>query len=182
VEIEEDRIAGVLSGQPVRTPDRAQRPLAGHPRQSCDWTEFGIFRSSGYNGANDAGCRRSNMRIVIIALAVSVSAAMPAAKAAASGPAGLESSPELRLPIGVEVASNKVYKFINPFPFPIDIKIYGNGPGFPQVARVPAPPAPYVPVPYPSTTMEIKIKKPGGTWSGKFTIKWKSGPIALPFF
>jgi hypothetical protein len=83
---------------------------------------------------------------------------------------------------GIQIAANKTYKFVNPFPFDVYIKIYGSGSAYPKVKKIPAPPAPFVPIPYPDTSMKIKIKKVGGGWSKKFTIKWKSKKIALPAF
>ena len=82
----------------------------------------------------------------------------------------------------VLVAATKTYKLLNVLPFPVDIKIHGDGPSFPQVVRVPAAPAPPVPIPYPNLSMQIQIKKPGGGWTSKFTLNWKPGNILLPSF
>jgi hypothetical protein len=82
---------------------------------------------------------------------------------------------------GIQVAANKTYKLVNIFPFPVEIRVHGNGPTFPQVHSMPAGPAP-VPIPYPNTSMKIQVKKPVGGWSPPMTIKWKAGNIALPSF
>jgi hypothetical protein len=108
-------------------------------------------------------------------------AASPGAASATGGEERLQATPGSDAST-LRVAANKVYKFVSPFPFAVHIKIYGKGAGFPKVTKVPAPPAPAVPVPYPNKSMKIRIKKPGGGWSKKFTIKWKSGNIGLPAF
>ena len=82
----------------------------------------------------------------------------------------------------VRIAATKTFMLVNPFPFPVQIRILGDGPGFPQVVLMPAPPAPPVPIPYPNVQMQVQIKKPTGGWSKTFSLKWKSGTIALPFF
>lgn len=74
------------------------------------------------------------------------------------------------------------YKFINVFPFPVDVKVYGDGPGFPKVVRVPTPPAGSVPIPFPGTKMKIKVRKPNGSWSKTFTLNWNPGGISIPAF
>ncbi len=77
-------------------------------------------------------------------------------------------------------AANKTYLLANPLPFAIQVRILGNGPQFPQVLNVPAPPAPPVPVPYPDLTMRVQIKQPNGQWSPTLKVPWRQGPIVLP--
>ncbi len=80
------------------------------------------------------------------------------------------------------VAQTKIFKLLNLLPIPVQVRIHGDGPSFPQVVMVPAAPSAPVPVPYPNTSMKVQFKKPTGGWSSMFTLKWKSGPISLPFF
>ncbi len=76
--------------------------------------------------------------------------------------------------------SHYTYNFVNPFPFPVSIKVYGPSKyGFPDVINMPAPPSPPVPVPYPNINMSLKVKI-AGKWSPEFTVPWKSGLITLP--
>ncbi len=80
----------------------------------------------------------------------------------------------------VRVAATRYFNFFNPMPFPVKIKVYGSASqGFPKVYTAPAPPAPFAPVPYPNTSMKVRVKPQGGSWSKKFTVKWKPGPITL---
>jgi hypothetical protein len=112
----------------------------------------------------------------LVALAVLVSP-VSARVLGEAGPPAVE-----RIIPGVLVAQARTFRLRNPFPFYVDVKIHGNGPSFPHVVRVPAAPAPPVPIPYPDTSMTVQFKKPTGGWSGMFTIQWKSGSIPLPFF
>lgn len=75
---------------------------------------------------------------------------------------------------------HKIYKLANLLPFPVEVKILGNGPSFPKVCKVPAPPLPPVPIPYPDIAMNVQIKMPNGSWSPTQKLKWKPGSIALP--
>ncbi len=81
---------------------------------------------------------------------------------------------------GAALAQNKTYQLGNPFPFPVQVRILGDGPQFPQVVNVPAPPAPPVPVPYPDLTMRLQLKQPNGQWSPTLKLPWRSGKITLP--
>ncbi len=77
-------------------------------------------------------------------------------------------------------AGDKIFKLHNPFPFPIEVKIYGPGPQFPEVRTIPTPPAGPVPIPYPNTSMKVRVRVAGGSWSKKLELTWRAGPIALP--
>lgn len=102
---------------------------------------------------------------------------LPGAAAAAGSVRSPVEPPSL-----VRPAADKVFRLANPLPFPVQIRILGDGPGFPQVRMLPAPPAPPVPIPYPNTVMRIQVKKPDGKWSTVIQIGWKPGPIAVPGF
>ncbi|MEZ5812406.1 MAG: hypothetical protein R3D45_13420 [Rhizobiaceae bacterium] len=100
---------------------------------------------------------------------------------AAAPQAGLFSATSPEAP-ALKLAANRTFKLKNPFPFPVYVKIYGPAPNFPDVVKVPAPPAGAVPVPFPNTSMYVRLRVSGGIWSKKFKIKWKSGNITLPSF
>ena len=113
--------------------------------------------------------------IVLIALSLTTSGAW-----AATNPLTVTPDPSPRTaPAEIQVAANKVYMLVNPLPFPVQVKIHGNGPGFPSVVTMPIGGIP-VPIPYPDISMQIQIKKPSGGWSPKFIVPWKAGPITLP--
>ncbi|MBX3635329.1 MAG: hypothetical protein KF683_08095 [Rubrivivax sp.] len=78
------------------------------------------------------------------------------------------------------LAQLKTYQLANPFPFPIQVRVLGDGPQFPQVLTIPAPPAPPLPVPYPDLSMRLQIKQPNGQWSPTLKVPWRSGKITLP--
>lgn len=78
------------------------------------------------------------------------------------------------------LAQNRTYQLGNPFPFPVQVRILGDGPQFPQVVMLPAPPAPPVPVPYANISMRLQIKQPNGQWSPTLNVPWRSGRITLP--
>lgn len=77
-------------------------------------------------------------------------------------------------------AQGKTFQLVNPLPFPIQVRIVGDGPQFPQVLNLPAPPAPPVPVPYPDLTLRVQVKQPNGQWSPTLKVPWRPGPMALP--
>jgi len=79
-------------------------------------------------------------------------------------------------------SQNKTFMMWNIFPFQVDLRILGSGPSFPQVVRMPAAPGAPVAIPYPSTSMPIQLRVPGGNWSSTFNITWKLGNITLPGF
>ncbi|MBX3599402.1 MAG: hypothetical protein KF863_02170 [Rubrivivax sp.] len=78
------------------------------------------------------------------------------------------------------LAQLKTYQLANPLPFPVQVRILGEGPQFPQVVMLPAPPAPPVPVPYPGLSMQLQVKQPNGQWSPALRLPWRSGKITLP--
>lgn len=78
------------------------------------------------------------------------------------------------------LAQLKTYQLANPLPFPVQVRILGEGPQFPQVVMLPAPPAPPVPVPYPGLSMQLQVKQPNGQWSPALKLPWRSGRITLP--
>ncbi len=110
-----------------------------------------------------------------IVLAFSVASAT--APAAIADPATPVSEPPIALAAAtLPAATTKHYKFVNPLPFPVWIKIYKDGVvGYPQTHKVPAPPAPFAPVPYPGISMQLRVKPQGGSWSPKRTVNWKPG-------
>jgi hypothetical protein len=83
----------------------------------------------------------------------------------------------------VRVAEMKTFNLLNPMPFPIDIRVLGDAPGFPKVVKAPGPSGAPIPIPYPDITMKVRVR-PSGTskWSPIFTLPWKSGSITLPGF
>jgi hypothetical protein len=85
----------------------------------------------------------------------------------------------LGLLCGGAVAQNKVYQLGNPFPFPVQLRILGDGPQFPSVVNMPVGPG-VVPVPYPDINMRLQIKQPNGQWSPTLKLPWRSGTIMLP--
>jgi hypothetical protein len=94
---------------------------------------------------------------------------------------GLDRATDPR-PEAFQVAEAKIFRLGNPMPFPVSIQILGDGPNFPKVVTLNAPPAPPVPIPYPNTSMRLRVKQPNGAWSPVYTLKWKSGTIGLPGF
>lgn len=84
------------------------------------------------------------------------------------------------LATGNVAAAGKTFRLSSPFPFAVQVRVLGDGPQFPQVLLVPAPPAAPVPVPYPDLTMRLQLKLPNGQWSPTMKLPWRSGPIALP--
>lgn len=84
------------------------------------------------------------------------------------------------LPPAAPAAGNMTYLLANPLPFPVQVRILGDGPQFPRVLHVPAPPAPPVPVPYPGLTLRVQVKQPNGLWSPTLQVPWRQGPILLP--
>lgn len=86
----------------------------------------------------------------------------------------------LGMPSQVALAQGRTFLLANPLPLPIQVRILGAGPQFPQVVNMPAPPAPPVPVPYPDLTMRLQIKQPNGQWSPTLKVPWRQGPILLP--
>jgi hypothetical protein len=89
-------------------------------------------------------------------------------------------------PIGADreyvVAESKTYRLFNIFPFPVQVKVLGDPPSFPQVVNVPAGGL-SIPIPYPDLSMRIQIR-PANTsnWSKTLTVKWRSGNVSLPNF
>jgi len=119
---------------------------------------------------------------IAIAMGLAIAAATAANAAIMDG---RPAAPPAPLPMGgvFQVTASKTFLLFNPMPFPVQVKIHGDAPGFPDVVLVPAAPAPPVPVPFPNANkMKIKIKKPTGGWSKFYTLSWKSGPIVLPVF
>ena len=97
--------------------------------------------------------------------------------------AGAETGPgaDLGSRAAVVVADTKLFRLYNPFPFPLEVKVLGNAPSFPQVVMTPA--AGYsVPIPYPDLSMRIQIRKPTGGWTPPLTVKWRSTGTVLPNF
>lgn len=84
------------------------------------------------------------------------------------------------LSAGATLAQNKTYQLGNPFPFPIQVRILGDAPQFPQVVMLPAPPAAAVPVAYPGISMRLQLKQPNGQWSPTLKLPWRPGRIVLP--
>jgi hypothetical protein len=78
------------------------------------------------------------------------------------------------------LAQNKTYQLGNPFPFPVQLRILGDGPQFPRVVMLPVPPAPPVPVTYPDIRMRLQIKQPNDQWSPTLKVPWRQGTILLP--
>jgi hypothetical protein len=96
-----------------------------------------------------------------------------------SSPDRLRADPAAEL----QFAETKIFKLLNPMPFPVQVRVLGDGPTFPMVVLAPAPPAPPVPIPYPNTKMQVQVRPAGtSTWSPIFTLPWKSGSITLPGF
>jgi hypothetical protein len=91
--------------------------------------------------------------------------------------------PRADLTAVVRVAEMKTFYLLNPMPFPVDIRILGDAPGFPKVVKAPGPSGAPIPIPSPDITMKVRVR-PTGTakWSPTFTLPWKSGSITLPGF
>lgn len=82
---------------------------------------------------------------------------------------------------GAVSAQTRIFQLTNPFPFPIEVRILGDGPQFPSVVKMPAGGGgATVPVPYPDLTMRLQIKQPNGQWSTTLKLPWKAGKITLP--
>lgn len=84
----------------------------------------------------------------------------------------------LALGCGTANAQSRTFLLASPLPLPIQVRILGEAPGFPQVIRLPAPPAPPVPVAYPGLEIRIQIRQPNGQWSPVLKLPWRAGPIA----
>ena len=127
-------------------------------------------------------CNRA-VRILIVG-AFCTTAASAAGASIEGGPPDQTMVLSAAGPVNIEplvlAAAKKIFKLRSPFPFPIKVKIYGSGPAFPKVVWVPAPPSSGIPIPYPGSSMKVRIKIPTGGWSKKYKIKWRSGNISLP--
>lgn len=78
------------------------------------------------------------------------------------------------------LAQHKTYQLGNPLPFSVQVRILGDGPQFPKLVMLPAPPAAPVPVPYPGVTMRLQVKQANGQWSPTLKLPWRAGKITLP--
>jgi hypothetical protein len=74
-----------------------------------------------------------------------------------------------------------LFRLQSPFPFPLQVRVLGDGPLFPMIVNTPSPLG-SVPIPYPDLSMRMQVRLPHGQWSPEFSLQWKPGAITVPRF